>query len=54
MVRKGIIYNKTFMNQDINIVGEVVDEVCVTVAPLTFIDVDKLPTVQRINLGRTF
>ena len=54
MVRKGINYNKTFRNQDINVVGEVVDEVCVTVAPLTCIDVDQLPTVQRINLGWMF
>ena len=54
MVRKGINYNKTFRNQDINVVGEVVDEVCVTVAPLTYIDVDQLPTFQRINLGWMF
>lgn len=41
MARKGIAYNKTFKNEDITIVGEVVDEVSVTiVARLTCIDVD--------------
>ena len=50
MVRKCINYNKTFRKLDTNVVGEMVDEVCVAVAPLTCIDVDQLPAVLRINL----
>ena len=53
MVPKGINYNKTFRNQDITVVGQVVDEVRVTIARLTWIDVDQLPAVQRIHLGWT-
>ena len=53
MSRKGIDYNKTYMKQDNILVGDVIDEVTAILSLVICVDGEELPTIHRIDLGRT-
>ena len=53
MSRKGIDYNKTCVKQDGALIGDVIDEVTAIPSLIICVDGEELPTIHRIDLGRT-
>lgn len=53
MSRKGIDYNKTCVKQDDGLIGDVIDEVTAISSLVICVEGEELPTIHRIDLGRT-